>query len=104
MIPWIKDTYVEDVDGGIVIKFKKFLVEEGGNEISVSGTQNFIYAFSDTIGEGYGSNKGKAVIYLATGEFQVPPENWNYIILDSDGKFWMQYVASDPDPDVGYGT
>ena len=26
------------------------------------------------------------------------------IILDSDGIFLMQYVVSDPDPDVGGGT
>ena len=32
---------VEDLDVDIVIKFKKFLVEEGENKISVS--QNFIY-------------------------------------------------------------
>ena len=100
MIPWIKDTYVEDVDGGIVIKFKKFLVEEGGNEISVSGTQNFIYAFSDTVGEGNGANRGKAGIDLSTGEVQAQPEKWNDIILDSDGKIRMQYVVSDPDPDA----
>ena len=60
--------------------------------------------FSDTVGEGHGSNRGKAAIYLTIGEVQVPPENWNYIILDSDGEIWMRYVASDPNPDVGYGT
>ena len=45
---------VEAVDGDIVLKFKKFPVEEGENEISVSGPQKFIYAFSDTVGEGHG--------------------------------------------------
>ena len=44
------DASVEAVDVDIVLKFKKFLVEEGGNEISFSGTQNSIYAFSDTVG------------------------------------------------------
>ena len=43
------DTSVEAVDGDIVLKFKKFLVEEGENEISAS--QKFIYAFDDTVGE-----------------------------------------------------
>ena len=50
---------VEAVDGDIVLKFKKSLVEEGENEISVSGPQNFIYAFADTVGEGHGSNRAK---------------------------------------------
>ena len=44
------DTSVEAVDGDIVLKFNKFLVEERGGEISVSGPHNFVYAFSDTIG------------------------------------------------------
>ena len=38
------------------------------------------------------------------GEVQVSPENWNDIILESDGNIRMQYVVYDPDPDVGYGT
>ena len=42
--------YVETVNGDIVLKFNKLLVEEGENEISVS--QNFLYVFSDTVGEG----------------------------------------------------
>ena len=45
------DASVEAVDGDIVLKFKKFLVEEVENETSVSGTQNFIYTISDTVGE-----------------------------------------------------
>ena len=40
---------IEYIDGDIVLKFKKFLVEEGENEISFS--QNFIYSYSDTVGE-----------------------------------------------------
>ena len=44
------NTYVEAIDDDIVLKFKKFLVEEGGNETSVSGPHNFIYVFSDTAG------------------------------------------------------
>ena len=38
------------------------------------------------------------------GEVQVSPENWNDIILESDGNIRMQYVVYDPDPDVGDGT
>ena len=85
---------VEAVDGDTVLKFQKFLVEEADNEISISVTQNFIYAFSDTVGEVHGSNRGKTAIYLTTGEVQVRPENWNCIILDSDGKNWMQCHCS----------
>ena len=48
---------IEAVDGDIVLKFKKFLVGEVDNETSVSGNQKFIYAFSDTVGEGYGPNR-----------------------------------------------
>ena len=61
------DNSVESVDGDIVIKFKKFLVEEEENYIIVGGTQKFIYEFSDTVGEGYGSNSGKSVINLSWG-------------------------------------
>ena len=61
------DAYVEAVDGDIVLKFKKFLVEEGGDGIIVDGTQNFIYTFSDTVGEGYGSNRGKDIINPSLG-------------------------------------
>ena len=43
------DTSVKVVDGDIVIKFNKFLLEEEDNEISVSGPQNFIYEFSDNV-------------------------------------------------------
>ena len=48
------DASVESVDGDILIKFKKFLVGEGENEISV--IHNFIYTFADTVSEGHGSN------------------------------------------------
>ena len=44
------DASVEAVYGDIVLKLKTFVVEEGENGISVS--QNFVYAFSDTVGEG----------------------------------------------------
>ena len=43
------DDSVEAVDGEIVPKLKRFLLEEGENEIIVIGPQNFIYAFSKTI-------------------------------------------------------
>ena len=39
------DEYVEAVDGDIVLKFKKFLVDDGGNDIIFCSPQNFIYAF-----------------------------------------------------------
>ena len=45
----LMDAFVEAIYSDIVLKFKKFLVEEGGNEIIVDGPQNFIYAFSDTV-------------------------------------------------------
>jgi len=63
----LMDASVESVDGDIVLKFKKFLVEEGENDIIVDGPQNFIYAYADTVGEGHGSNRGKAVINLLSG-------------------------------------
>ena len=53
---------VEAVDGDIVLKLKNLPVEEGKKKISVSGPQNFIHSFYDTIGEGHGSNRGKSVI------------------------------------------
>ena len=53
------DASIEAVYGDIVLNFKKFLVEEGDNEISFSGTQNFFYAFSDTFCEGHGLNRVK---------------------------------------------
>ena len=58
---------VEAVDGDMVLKFKKFLVEDGENVILVDGPQKFVYAFSDTVSEVYGSNRGKAVINLSSG-------------------------------------
>ena len=60
------DDLVEDVYGDLVLKFKKFLVEEEENGIIVYGTQNFIYEFYDTVGEGHGSNRGKSVINLSS--------------------------------------
>ena len=40
---------------------------EGENKTSVVGTHKLIYALSDTVGEGYGLNRGKVVIGLITG-------------------------------------
>ena len=104
------DAPIEAVDGDKVLKFKKFLLEEGGNDIIADGPQNLIHAFSDTIGEGYGSNRGKEVIELSTGEVPVPPATGNDILLDSDillesnEKKWMHYVVSDPEHDAVDGT
>ena len=98
------DSYVEALYGDIVLKFKRLLVEEEDNEISVSGPQTFTYAFSDTVGEGHGSNRGKSVIDISTGQVPEPPANGNDILLDSDGKIQIQYVVSDPDLDVGDGA
>ena len=42
------ESSIEAVYDDIVLKFNKFLLEEGENEISVS--QNFMYAFDDTVG------------------------------------------------------
>ena len=56
------ETSVEDVDGNIWLKLNKWLVNEGENEISVSGTKKFIYAFYDTDVEENGSKRVKEVI------------------------------------------
>ena len=63
----LMDASVEAIDGDIVLKFKKFLLEQGQgvNDIIVDGPQNFIYAFSDIVGEGQGSNRGKYVINIS---------------------------------------
>ena len=61
------DTYVEDVDVDKVLKFKNFLVDEGGNCIILDGLQNFMYTFSDTVCEVHGSNRGKYVTNLSSG-------------------------------------
>ena len=45
------DASVEAADVDIVLKFKKLLVKEGINDIIVGVPQNFIYAFSGTVGE-----------------------------------------------------
>ena len=63
----LMDASVETVYGYIVLKFKKLLVEEGGNDIVIDGTQNFIYAFSDTVSDGNGSNRGNSVIDISSG-------------------------------------
>ena len=70
------DASVEAIKGDIVINVKKFLVEQVDNEISVSRSQNFIYTISDTVGEGHGSKRGKAVINLILdGTFKVSDPN-----------------------------
>ena len=63
----LMDDYVEAVDGDIVLNFKKSLVEEWGNDIFVDVPQNFIYAFSDTVGELHSSNREKNVINISLG-------------------------------------
>ena len=97
------ETYVEALDGDIVLKFKKFHVEEGENEISFSVQQNFIYSFSNAVSEAHASDRGKSVIYLIIGELLVPSLTGKDMLLDSDGKIRMQYVVSDPDPDFWDG-
>ena len=101
----LMDGYVEAVDGGIVIKFKKFLVEEGGNRIIVDGHHNFIYEFYDTVGEGYGSNRGKSIINISlSGSSKVHDPNqgkwsvydilevlaWEFLILLAVGDALLQ--------------
>ena len=98
------DAYVKAVYGDIVRKFNNFLVQEGENETGVWVPQNFIYAFSDTVGGGHGSKRGKAVIGLSTREMPVSPETGYDILLDSDRSIWMHYVISDHNPDIGDGT
>ena len=44
------------------------------------------------------------MIDLSTGEVPSAAESGNDILIDSDVKIRMQYVVSDTDPDVGYGT
>ena len=86
------DSYVEALYGDIVLKFKRLLVEEEDNEISVSGPQNFIYAFYDSD------------IDIITVEVPAPPATGYDILLYSDVIILMQYVVSYPNPDVEYGT
>ena len=63
----LMDASVESVDGYIVLKFKKFFVEEGGNDMIFDAPQNFIHVFSGTVGEVHGSKRGKAVINIISG-------------------------------------
>ena len=44
------------------------------------------------------------MIAISIGEVPAPPETGNDILFDSDVTIQMQYIVSDPDPDVGYGT
>ena len=60
------DASVEAVYGDIVLKFKKLLVEEGGNDMVFDAPQN-LSVFSGTVGEVHGSNRGKAVINIILG-------------------------------------
>ena len=48
------DASVQAVYGEIVLKFKKFLVEEGGNDNILYVPQNFINKCSGIVGEGHG--------------------------------------------------
>ena len=57
---------------------------EGENKTSVVGTHKLIYALSDTVGEGYGLNRGKVVIGLITGQVPAPLAIGNNVLLDSD--------------------
>ena len=97
------DDSVEAVDGELVLKLKRFLLEEGGNEIIVSGPQKFIYSLSDTVSKGHGSNRSISVIGLGTGELTETPETGNDILIDIYGKIRIQYVVYDPEPDVRHG-
>ena len=76
------NAFVEAVDSDIVLKFKKFLVEEGENDMIFDAPQNFIYVFSGTVGEGHGSNRGKYIIIIISGgTFKVSDTNqgkWLY--------------------------
>ena len=63
----ITDDSIEAIYGDILLNFKKFLVGEEENAIIVDDTLNFIYAFSNTISEGHGSNRGKDVITISSG-------------------------------------
>ena len=70
------DDSFEDLYGDIVLKFNKFLVEEGGNDIIFDGPQNFVYEFSETVGGVHGSNRGKSVINISScGSYKVPDIN-----------------------------
>ena len=74
----LMDSSVESVDVDIVLKFNKFLVEEGVNDIIVDGPQNFIYELSDTVGEWHVSNRVKAFIdIIYGGTSQVSDTNQN---------------------------
>ena len=44
------------------------------------------------------------MIDISTGEVSAPPAPGNDILLDSDGTIMIQYVVSDPDPNIGYVT
>ena len=50
------------------------------------------------------STGGKALEPKKDVPVTAPSETGNDVLLDSEGKIWMQYVVFDPDPDLGYGT
>ena len=58
---------VEALYGDIVLKFKKFPVEEGGNYIIFGSPQKFIYDFFGDVGERHVSNRVKCVINISSG-------------------------------------
>ena len=80
------DASVEAVDGDIVHTLKNILVEDRENEISAIDPHNFIYTFSDTVGDRHRLNRDKAVIDLSTGEVPTLPVTRNDVLLESDGK------------------
>ena len=63
----LMDASVEAAYGDIVLKFKKFLVEDWGNYIIVDSPHRFIYEFAYTFDEGHGSNRGKDIININLG-------------------------------------
>ena len=67
-----------------VINSNKFLVEEWENELFVDGTQNFIYAFAYTVGEGHGLNRENLLLILAWMEppkFLIPINESGYLMV-----------------------
>ena len=50
-----------------MLNLNKLLVEEVVNYNIFDGPQNFVYAFSGTVCEVHGSNRGKDVINLSSG-------------------------------------
>ena len=57
-----------------MLKFNKFLVEEGGNDILVDVTHNFMHAFFDTVCDRHGSNRCKDVVNIISGGISKVPD------------------------------